>query len=291
MEPDLERWVSGLKTLSTLIVPSMVPAVIRYALLVLALGLCIWLMARYLGGVVRQWRGRRIVDDIVVPLVFGLFALFYIGFMIVAVYMEANLPISTRYALPFYIALVIAVTLAAGSLRFSSRGSVVTWSLLGLSALVLLSNVVRTAHQSRDAYVNGIGFSSIHWDSSPILQAVKELPPNAKIYSNAPDALNFLTGRQTHYVPLRFERRTGMDNPLSPRSAQIANVAAALKQGDGYLIFADKVDWRFYLMSEDELRNALELRVIEEVEDGRIYVHAGPRCKSANSTNVGTGQP
>ena len=82
-----------------------------------------------------------------------------------------------------------------------------------------------------------------------------------------------------------------MDNPLSPRSAQIANVAAALKQGDGYLIFADKVDWRFYLMSEDELRNALELRVIEEVEDGRIYVHAGPRCKSANSTNVGTGQP
>ena len=132
--PDLERRVSGLKTLSTLIVPSMVPAVIRYALLVLALGLCIWLTAGYLGGVVRQWRGRRIVDDIVVPLVFGLFALFYIGFMIVAVYMEANLPISTRYALPFYIALVIAVTLAAGSLRFSSRGSVVTWNSRSVAA-------------------------------------------------------------------------------------------------------------------------------------------------------------
>jgi len=281
--PDWDRWMSGLETLSTLIVPGRVPGPVRYALLFVALLICVVLISRCILVTGRAMLSKRAIGDDVIPLVLALFAPLYVVFLIVAVNIEANLPLTTRYALPLYVTLVITLTFAAARREVFAGSRVLRWSLSGLVLVLLLGNAARTTVQGKDAFANGIGFSSVDWATSPLVKAVNDLPAEALIFTNAPDALNFLTGRSTRYVPLKFERRTGAEGRAGSSEKQVSELSDALRGQNAYMVFADKVDWRFYLMSEDELKSLLSVTVYKELEDGRIYVSSA----SAGSTSNG----
>jgi hypothetical protein len=100
---------------------------------------------------------------------------------------------------------------------------------------------------------------------------VNTLPDDAKIYSNGPDALNYLTPRTTAFTPSIVQRRTGRDNPVNSFADQVERLRAQLAGGDAYIVILDRVDWRFYLASEAELQRLLKLKMIRREADGRIY--------------------
>ena len=76
--------------------------------------------------------------------------------------------------------------------------------------------------------------------------------------------------------PMRFHRRTGLDDPANPQSEQLRRVRRSLDQGVGFIVFLDGVDWRFYLVSEPELIARLDLREFGRFPDGRIYTSRAP---------------
>jgi hypothetical protein len=137
--------------------------------------------------------------------------------------------------------------------------------------VVIAGHAVRTGSQTREAYLDGLGYQGPKWRSSPIILAVNRLPRDAQIFSNAPDAINYLTGRHAKMVPTKFERRTGVEDNDNPYAAQITTLRDTLQQGNAYVVFVDNVDWRFYLAAEDDLRKDAALKPMQIQPDGRIY--------------------
>lgn len=278
--PDIERWIQGLTTLAALFLPARIPFPVGLAVLFIVLASCSYLFGRFAlrhmvrpqtSGEAERQRGDAAAE--VVTVVAGAFFISYSLFMVVAELIESSLPLNGRYALPIYVTTMMMITVVLSQDDLLGRYSKVWRSgALGIAILVLASHGVRTAHGTAQAYADGIGYDSVAWSESPIVRQIKQLPADAAIFSNAPEAVAYLTGRTTSWIPWRFERRTGLDSPDNPFEAQVENLQRTLDRGNGFVVILDKVDWRFYLASEAFLKDRLGLTLLKSVKDGRIYV-------------------
>lgn len=275
--PDARLWFSGLEALTITLFPSDAPLAFRVAVLVAVIAICaaaIWIYSRRLlqdssqGGVLTLERQ---------PLILGLFVVFYFFFMVAAVHIEANLPLNGRYALPLYIAAVMAAAIAVGGRYTRPLPLFFVWAVAAISVIVLSSHVIRSANRVWNGYQSGIGYDAAKWHASPLAKFVSKLPPDAVVYSNGADALSFLTERTVRFVPFRFDRRTGQENPEKPLEAQIAALRRSIASHDTYVIFDDAIDWRFYAVSESDLVKAVPLKPYATFSGGRIYVGAHSR--------------
>ena len=266
---DAEQWIGGLNTLSAHLLPTQIPLALRIALLLVVVAggtyLCLDLMRRG-----RRVQLRKNAEMLVIIL--GLFFFFYIGFVALSAHVEANLFLSARYAFPVYVTTVILMAVVLGNAAPTGRRPrYLAQAFAGLAILVLATHVVRTADRTRDAYVEGLGFASLSWSTSPIIQAISKLPTDASIFSNATDAIAYVLKRKSHYVPQRFDFHTGLEDPANPFEKQVEDLRRQLASGNTYVVFLDRVDWRFYLVSEEDLQKLLKLELVDKQADGRIY--------------------
>lgn len=266
-----EDWLDGLESLMAWLLPDQVPNVLRTAVLVA------FLMSAF--GVILI-HARRTLDPAgaakpatdFLPLLLGLFVLSYMGFMILAITIEANLRLNGRYALPAYIMTVMAVTIALARLNpQTGAGRLVHHAMVALALVVLCSHSVRTTVRSLDAYRSGVGYASTEWTRSPTMLAVGKLPAGALIYSNGPDAITYVLKRPAHFIPERFQLRTGIEDPSNPFEQQLARLKEASTSQHAYIVVFDKITWRFYRASEAELKEYFPLVMLESQPDGRIY--------------------
>lgn len=267
------QWWANLETTAAWILPDAVPLAVRICLLVAVLAFAIWQFARQFAA----WRQARLdrscEQRIVFSLMLGLFFVGYLAFVWLSTALEANLQFVGRYGFPAYVVLVMMVTTQASGLDRNLRGIGTIWLALGgLAALVLASHALRTSVRTHQVFQEGNGYLSRDWQASPTIAAIRALPANAVIYSNGADALALLTERSTRIVPQERQLRTNRPDPNNPPDAQIAKMKAEANAGlPVYLITLDRIDWRFYLASEDRLRRELPLLPVGSFSDGRIY--------------------
>lgn len=264
-------WLASYQALVQWIVPDAVPLAIGGILFLCVLGASIaLLLAQGQQCLARAEAGRADFAMVAIPL--GLFFFTYLGFMVLATSLEANLHLNGRYAYPIYCTSLLAVTIALATWR---DGSVTARRLhmafVILACLMLVGHAARTTARTHEAYRQGIGFDSLAWEHSPTLAAVRRLPPSATLYSNGPDAIGYLLRRPARSLPVHVQPRTGRDDPAFPFVAQAAAARATLARGNAYVVFLDGVDWRFYMATENELVRRLDLIPVARFTDGAIY--------------------
>ncbi len=282
--PDSELWGTAVHALSTMLLPQQAPLFIRFAFLVFVLGAALWLAVLFIR---RQFQAAAIRTQSahVIATFSGIFCVVYVVFILLSVQLEANLPINGRYLLPLYIFGVLAVTAMLAQLRRDPGQTAPVLAALGLAlavsaALMLGAHTVRMTLNVRDAFANGIGYASLSWDRSPIVQAIAQLPPGAAIYTNAPDVVAFVTRRCADYVPVKVNRFTNREQPGNTFQMQMEAIDQRLNNDDVFVAYLSEIGWRFYLAGESELATGLQLEAVVDTDGGRIYRRA-PSARKA----------
>jgi hypothetical protein len=262
------EWLGDLKTVAAWLFPDKVGLELRVALLLGLLGFAAWMLPKQL----KLWRGGRdqsLPSSVPLTLILGLFFIGYLAFVYLSTSIEANLSLTGRYAFPAYCILVMLITVLASSLERSQQGLLLTLAIL--AGAMLVSHSVRSAVRTSEVYRDGFGFHHSEWRTSPTMDAVGRLPSNAKIYSNGPDVITFLLGRQAHMSPADRQPRTDLPDPGTSLEIELGRVREDAGQEPVYLVMFDRIDWRFYLASENLLKASLTLVPVETFADGRIY--------------------
>jgi hypothetical protein len=95
------------------------------------------------------------------------------------------------------------------------------------------------------------------------------LPAANTIYSNAPDVLYVLRGTPAVMIPRKIDPHTSRPNQRF--ASEMIQVKRRLDEGQAMLVFFNRVSWRWYLPTADEVEEAIGRRPLVRVSDGLVF--------------------
>lgn len=173
--------------------------------------------------------------------------------------LDSSTPLDARILSPLLAALVPLA--AAWLVHAWSRGRVLSNTLTGILALVLLAGFAADGRVLLDqGWLRGWGFSHRSWQSSSLLQAVRDLP-QVTLYTNEPDLVYFHTDRPSYIVfgpidPVTGLPRQGYDEWLILAKDTLAQGGAALVLVNFERLMADPGDRAMVDALSEGLENA-----------------------------------
>jgi Dolichyl-phosphate-mannose-protein mannosyltransferase len=195
--------------------------------------------------------------------IYPLFMLAYNSFLAPAADLDA------RDFAPFYVfvnILAVSTFYQSSKLRRSAR---LWWGFLALTLALIYLNAGQAVTFAVQRHENGSGYASREWAASKSLQQVTTLPEHRTIYSNGIDAIQFVTRREALRVPAKVDPVNGKVNADFERDINV--MRNELMQNQAVLVYLDKINWRWYLPSKDELENVYKLPVMLRLDDGVFY--------------------
>ena len=285
----LGEWVSSLEVMTAWILPDQIPLMVRIPILVTIIGTA---LAHAIGSLRIHTEAGSIPSShpaAVLSAMLGMFFIFYMIFIVLAVSIEANLTLTGRYAFPAYVALAMLATLAIFNFQLNAPGNRCGFAvIIGLALMICGLHGVRSVARTPEVYRDGYGYQHVSWRTSPAIAAVKPLPHEAVLYSNGPDIISFHTGRTAEFSPHEYMLRTGKPEQGNPIALQFQTLRSLADEYPTYVVMFDHVTWRHYLAGEEKLVTELGLQKMYQSRDGRIY-RIPPRRSGATRKDVRNG--
>jgi hypothetical protein len=139
---------------------------------------------------------------------------------------------------------------------------------IAMASLLLALLMLRQSSQLVQDYAReGIGLAAVAWQHSEMVALVEELPSGQAIYTNAPEALYFLTGRSALSIPRKINVMA--QRPNAEYAAEVETMRQELAAGGLFIYFTTL--GRSSLAQQRELQTELGLVLVVEVDDGAIY--------------------
>jgi hypothetical protein len=174
-----------------------------------------------------------------------------------------------RVFLPVYVfGMILVFSLVEWESAVGKR-RVLFWCVIISSAALFVANLRPAAYWISYRHREGEGFTSRAWKDSETVKFLKALPPQTVIYSNAADGCYVSTKREVLRLPAKFDSTLGRDN--SDFDAQMKALRDGLNNNHALVIYFDRVNWRWYLPSRNELEETYQLPVVMRFADGVVY--------------------
>ncbi len=180
---------------------------------------------------------------------------------------DATGRLDARFLAPLH---VVAIVLVVPAL-YRRRLPAAAVALAGLLVVAQLADAVSwTVGGLTDDGVGRRGYTAAAWKRSPVMAQIAGTAGQTPVYSNAFDAIEFLTGEPARPVPAKVEYLTGRVNPAY--QDELAAMRSALAGTGGYLAWFDAATFRrSFLPSRAELEAALPLQVVARDDVGTLY--------------------
>lgn len=266
--PDTTRWQQGVNTLAGwLYIPANFPGWFKAGAAAVVFG-GILLLAAYVSraGLAAE-APRRLANWLVV------FALLYSGFLLaVLVLVDANLPLDDRILAPLLLTFFFlgVYGLAHGVQRLNSLQNGLL--LLGGSVLALwfcYHAALQDLRFIQLGRMEGVGFYSQSWRTSPVLAELRNLPEETLVASNSAEAVYLLSGRSTISLPRAVDLTSGLQN--ADMDQELADLTAQLHAGNLVVVYFGRVQSQ---VTPDlkRLQDALRPENVIETSDGWLLI-------------------
>ena len=174
-----------------------------------------------------------------------------------------------RVALPVYVFGLILVFSLIERESALGRRRILFWCVVFLSFVLFSANVRPAAYWISYRHREGEGFTSRAWRDSETVKFLKALPPQTIISSNAADACYLFINREVLRLPAKYDSTNGRDN--NDFSAQMEALRDDLNNNHAVVIYFDRINWRWYLPTRNELEDSYKLPVVTRFADGVVY--------------------
>jgi hypothetical protein len=223
------------------------------------------------GGIFRTRRGS---SPLLIILL--IFIVSYLAFLIfTASFVDADTVLDARALLPVHVAAIVLVCgLARKTFESFKERSAIRTTFVALAIIFVVSYSTRGAIWFMHTRQDGQGYASRAWRESETITQVKKLPAGVPIYSNAYDAIYYLTNRPAIYIPEKVKHGTGLDN--ENYATEVASMGREIKERNGVLVYFYTLPERWFLPSEAELKQQLNLRNMDINSDGSVYAGTDP---------------
>ena len=168
----------------------------------------------------------------------GLCVLVYPLFLITSLSLvDANTPLDQRILSPLFIFALFPAIFGLGAWqRILANRRFARLLPVACVAVFALSHGAWSYSLAAKSAREGIGFNGLRWRDAGLIQVLREIPAGQPVYSNSPDAVFFLTGREAKRLPTAFHAMTQAANPHY--RAEMSRVGQELAAGGG-LVYLD----------------------------------------------------
>jgi len=207
---------------------------------------------------------------IVLPSLYILYFLIYLAFLVISIScFDASTPIDYRILLPIFLALTVVGISLAWSLSEALAQKCIWY---GFVLIVLFSVSINANHAILSAaYIhnNGSWYTSRYWQHSEIISYLSDFGDVRKLYSNGPDVIRFLTGKEAVMIP----RKVSADTRLLKEGydQQLNQVVRECREGKALIVYFNTITWRPSLPSVEEVESTGNVPVLRRMQDGVIY--------------------
>jgi hypothetical protein len=207
----------------------------------------------------------------IMPFLLAIFILTYLAFLVVSIsFFDAVTPLDHRILSPVFVSGALLVLCTAHRLlRIGPGTRAVRGIFAAACVLFAAAQSVRGTQMLVGVHGAGKGFTGSRWRQSPMILRVRGLPETTPVYTNAPSALYFMTGRPVRAIPLKADGTSTVLNADYP--SQITAMGEDIRAGGAVVVYLGGLAQSWYVPSESELRKELSLRVLVSGEEGIVY--------------------
>lgn len=209
----------------------------------------------------------------VLPWLLGVFAGSYLVVVVLnRLLTDATGRLDGRFLAPLHVVAILMVVPVLHRRR--AEGTAAVTAVAALAAAVLAAQVAGAgawvAGGLSDTGTGRRGYTAAAWRRSPVMAFIAANHGRLPVYSNAFDAVAFLTPESAQPVPAKKDYLTGRPNPAYAR--KLAELRSALASSGGYLAYFDAAtSRRSFLPSRAELERDLPLVPVLHDAVGTVY--------------------
>ncbi len=194
--------------------------------------------------------------------------LYVLVLLIPKTFLDANVPlVDARILSPVLLSVILIIVLTSKIVIDLWGGrKLVKAAVFSVLCLLITAHIAAMFYGPliKKIYYEGQLYTSSQWVNSEIIEKIKELPPDAVIHTNAPDAVYILTGRNPEILPHKYNIYTAQKNKTF--TSQIDSLLSTTQENH-YIAFFN-AGW-YFIVKEHEIMESLVL--VKNAEDGALY--------------------
>jgi len=209
----------------------------------------------------------------------------YVGTLLVSIsFLDALTHIDYRILAPLFpFAVLLAVSLVRN--LAAETGRPFLWrSFFVASLFVVVVQADRAIAHVTTTRVFGRGYTNEAWRTSEGIELARSLESGVILYSNAPEAIRFLTGREARMLP-----RPVSVNTLEPNARfaeEVATIRSETESGEAVVLFFEEVR-REQMPAVDEFARLSGLVPSRRLADAVVFGEAGARATGSQPAGAG----
>ena len=208
-----------------------------------------------------------------------LLPLLYIGcyaavLLCTSLFLQADLFLdSLRILIPIHVFVIFLSVTMGNDLyrRLKTKPARLAFAALCLVAAVLYAKW--TTDFIRDNREDGQGYASSTFTEAELVEAVRDLPPSSRFFSNLPWPIGLHCNRSWSLLPTKIDITTLRESDRY--LFQLKAFSRALQEGNVFIAYYKQGDDWFRFPSLEEIQALVPLRVLAETEEGTIFTAAG----------------
>ena len=205
----------------------------------------------------------------VLSIICVIYSVIYILFLVISIsFLDAQIPLDDRILLPIIPALTIAGIVFAWSLSTIFTRRFIWYGFIFFGLLSISINAIRATIRAVDIHESGRGYTSRYWNNSESIAYISDLPGGRIIYSNGPDVIRFMTGKQAIMIPQKVFQHSRIVN--EDYEKQLNQMIKECREGKAIIVFFNSMK-RWYLPSIKEIKSKGALPLLNRIQDDFIY--------------------